>query len=476
MVAAHRSAAVRDVSSSKGTPSVVYRIAGENFIIIIPGEYRSGYMRTCAPPFLLRGTGQRMRPFTQRGIDVENVCAVPCRPVGRMWAKPSPEPFPAPASTASSEIRRLPHPAVEALDTPSPLFRRAPAEQARAQIARMDKASMGLRSWMELAPALERSLAYARSWNPDERAAEHSGIRITWGEVVASLEKLKAILPRLDAQPELLEEGFQWLSVAPEVKFTGYYSPVMQASRTRKPGYEYPIYRLPEELAPDLAWCLPTHSCPEDAFLQVIKPEDPYYSRADIDLDGALKSRNLEMAWLEHPVETYDLMLEGSGILAFDDGTQQAALFAGLNGHSGQSMAGYLIRSGELPRNKASMKGIRQWWDNHPQKRRAFLNASSGYVFFRFGAEHPKGTAGCELTPWVSMAVDPRVLPLGGIVSYALPGQRQGIRRGLGFAHDTGGAIRLRRIDMYTGEGEDAHRQAMTIYNQGQVWLLLAKQ
>ena len=156
-------------------------------------------------------------------------------------AKPSPEP----------------HPAVEALDTPSPLFRQAPAEQARAQIARMDKASMGLRSWMELAPALERSLAYARSWNPDERAAEHSGIRITWGEVVASLEKLKAILPRLDAQPELLEEGFQWLSVAPEVKFTGYYSPVMQASRTRKPGYEYPIYRLPEELAPDLAWCLP---------------------------------------------------------------------------------------------------------------------------------------------------------------------------------------------------------------------------
>ena len=269
-------------------------------------------------------------------------------------AKPSPEPFPAPASTASSEIRRLPHPAVEALDTPSPLFRRAPAEQARAQIARMDKASMGLRSWMELAPALERSLAYARSWNPDERAAEHSGIRITWGEVVASLEKLKAILPRLDAQPELLEEGFQWLSVAPEVKFTGYYSPVMQASRTRKPGYEYPIYRLPEELAPDLAWCLPTHSCPEDAFLQVIKPEDPYYSRADIDLDGALKSRNLEMAWLEHPVETYDLMLEGSGILAFDDGTQQAALFAGLNGHSRHSMARYLIRSGELPRNKAS--------------------------------------------------------------------------------------------------------------------------
>ena len=171
-------------------------------------------------------------------------------------------------------------------------------------------------------------------------------------------------------------------------------------------------------------------------------------------------------------------MLEGSGILAFDDGTQQAALFAGLNGYSGQSMAGCLIRSGELPRNKASMvKGIRQWWDNHPQKRRAFLNASSGYVFFRFGAEHPKGTAGCELTPWVSMAVD----------SARPAAWRHRFLRASGTAAGHPERARLRTryrrcdpfcgvIDMYTGEGEDAHRQAMTIYNQGQVWLLLAKQ
>ena len=386
---------------------------------------------------------------------------------------PEPTP-PAPKTSVETDaVRRFPHPEIEALD--ATLFRPVSAEQARAQVARLDKAGMGLRSWTELAPALERSLAYARSWNPEERAAEHSGKRIVWGEVTASLEKLKALLPSLDAHPELLEEQFQWLNVVPEVKFTGYYSPVMQASRTRKPGYTYPLYRLPDELAPDLAWCLPSHTCPEEAFLKVIKPEEPYYSRAEIDLDGALQNRNLEMAWLAHPVETYDLMLEGSGVLAFDDGTQRAALFAGLNGQSGQSMAGYLIRNGELPRNKTSMKGIRQWWDAHPEKRPPFLNAAKSYAFFRYGADHPRGTAGCELTPWVSMAVDPRVLPLGGIVAYTLPGTGNGVRQGLGFAHDTGGAIRLRRIDMYTGEGDDAHRQAMNIYAQGQVWLLLSK-
>ena len=390
-----------------------------------------------------------------------------------------PKAAPIPSEPTSSGdvrvVRKAAHPAVEALNTPSPLFGRVSEDGARGQAVRLVKAAMGLRSWTELAPALERSLEYAESWSPDERAAEHSGVRITWGDVASSLEKLKNLLPRLDAHPELLAREFEWLSVEPGVKFTGYYSPIMRASRTRKPGYEHPIYRLPDELAPDLAWCLPSHTCPEDAFLQVIRPETPYFSRADIDLDGALRGRDLEMAWLPHPVATYDLMLEGSGILSFDDGTQQAALFAGLNGQSGQSMAGYLIRTGQLPRNKASMKGIREWWDSHPTKRRAFLDAAKGYVFFRYGSEHPKGTAGCELTPWVSMAVDPQVLPLGGIVAYALPGGKGNVRHGLGFAHDTGGAIRLRRIDMYTGEGEDAHRQAMTIYNQGKVWLLLAK-
>ncbi|MFR0875167.1 MAG: MltA domain-containing protein [Bilophila wadsworthia] len=104
----------------------------------------------------------------------------------------------------------------------------------------------------------------------------------------------------------------------------------------------------------------------------MIKPEDPYYSRADIDLDGALKSRNLEMAWLEHPVETYDLMLEGSGILAFDDGIAAGGPVRGPERALGPEHGGLPDPFGELPRNKASMKGIRQWWDNHPQKRRAF--------------------------------------------------------------------------------------------------------
>lgn len=365
---------------------------------------------------------------------------------------------------------------VAALSTPfgNPLPRAVSTAIALDVTSNINKTHKGFSSWIELKPALQRSLEYARGWSPDRRAVEHSGLRITWSDIVTSLLLLEKLLPHLDEHPELLAQHFRWFRIEPDVRFTGYYSPLLKASRTYKQGYEYPLYRLPEELAPELASCLPSHTCPEEAFVQIIKPNPPYYSRSAIDLDGVLRNRDLEMAWLQHPVDTYDLMLEGSGILDFDDGTRQAALFAGLNGHSGQSMAGYLIRTGQLSRSTATMQEIRRWWDAHPKQRRKFLDAASSYVFFRYGAKQPRGTAGCALTPWISMAVDPRLIPLGGILAYDIPIQGKGALYGLGFAHDTGGAITLRRIDMYTGEGKNAHKEAMRIYNKGHAWLLLS--
>lgn len=348
------------------------------------------------------------------------------------------------------------------------------------EAARISPQNMGLQSWMELAPLLACSLDYARQWYPADRAVEHSGRLITWGDVVASLTRLQALLPQLDQNPGLLATEFEWIGITPDVRFTGYFTPVMEASLERRPGYDWPIYRLPDELAPDLAWCLADHNCPDGSFTPPIRPEPPFLSRAAIDLDGALQGRGLEMAWLKHPVDTYELMLEGSGLLDFGNGNRRMAQFAGFNGNPGQSLVGYLIRHGELPRNRSSMGHVREWWDKHPAKRRALLEAASSYVFFRYSntATAAQGTTGCMLSPWASMAVDPSVLPLGGILAYSLPNQPEvgGVRNGLGFAQDTGGAIRNRRIDMFTGEGEAAYRQAIRISTPGKVWLLLQRQ
>ncbi len=387
-----------------------------------------------------------------------------------------------PAYAAQKQAKIAP----EALTLDSPLLVPISQKEAQKQALALQKERMGLSSWKELAQGITQSLTYTRSWPQSQRAIQHNDTFITWGQLTKSLELLQKLLPRLDKEPQLLAQNFTWLHLSPKTHFTSYFSPIKAASRTKKEGYTYPLYRVSEEIAPHLAYCLPSHSCPEEAFTQVIRPDPPYFSREDIDMDGALQNRNLEIAWMPHPVDTYELMLQGSGLLAFDDGSTQAILFAGLNGHKGQSMLGYLMSTKQLPRKKATMQGLREWWDSASAlKRRAFLKAASGYAFFRYGAPKPQGTIGAPLTPWISMASDPRVLPLGGILAYALPTKgktKAGVEvgntqtlHGLGFAHDTGGAIQMRRIDLYAGEGQQGHDKAMSVYTKGDIWLLLKK-
>ncbi len=355
---------------------------------------------------------------------------------------------------------------------------------AKKQSLALNKARMGLKSWLELKPSLEDCLIYSKKWPKNASAIEHD--YIPWSRVSASLELLLELLPRLDKEPELLSKYFQWFKLSPRSHFTGYFSPVIKASQIKKAGYNYPLYRLPDELAPELAHCLANHSCPDEAFTKVIRADPPYFSREEIDLDHALKGRGLEIAWLKHPLDVYSLMLQGSGYLDFDKGSDRAILFAGLNGHSGESMAGYLIRTKNVHKRDATIEGISKWWDKNPSKRRNFLKASSGYVFFRYGPTEPQATIGGNLVPWVSMAVDPRVLPLGGILAYSLPTKHttkagvltsgnNNVLNGLGFAQDTGGAITKLRIDLYAGKGEQAHPKAMSVYDKGQIWLLLKR-
>ncbi len=379
---------------------------------------------------------------------------------------------------------------VEALTLKNPILVPISAKSATAHAKSLQKARQGMESWMELADELQNSLKYTRAQGQDARAIEHNGKKVTFGEITASLELLQKLLPKLDKNPELLAQHFVWLKVAPQIHFTSYFSPVIEASYEKNEEYQYPLYRLPNELAPHLAQCLPKHTCPDTAFTKVIRPDPPYHSRVAIDMDGALAGKELEMAWVKHPFDAYSLMLQGSGVLAFADGSTRAILFAGLNGDRGTSMAGYLIQTKQIPRSKASMKGLRAWWDGaSAEQRRDFLTAASGYAFFRFGAPTPQGTIGSAMTPWVSMATDPRVIPLGAIVAYHLPTRgkvkagvvpakknvdRQ-VLRGLGFAQDTGGAIQMRRIDMYAGYGDAALTKAKSVYNKGQAWLLLKK-
>jgi len=107
------------------------------------------------------------------------------------------------------------------------------------------------------------------------------------------------------------------------------------------------------------------------------------------------------------------------------------------------------------------------------QRQRA-LDADPSYVFFRVAPDQssevgPVGALGVPLTAGRSLAVDPRVLPLGYPVflDAAVGGKREPNMQRLMFAQDTGGAIRgAVRADYFWGFGADMADQECLIADE----------
>lgn len=115
------------------------------------------------------------------------------------------------------------------------------------------------------------------------------------------------------------------------------------------------------------------------------------------------------------------------------------------------------------------------------QQRSRALDSDPSYVFFRTAPDQstqagPVGALGVPLTAGRSLAVDPRVLPLGYPVFLDASGgdRRQPQMQRLMFAQDTGGAIRgAVRADYFWGFGADAGKQARRTKHKGRMWVLV---
>ncbi|HZE91276.1 MAG TPA: MltA domain-containing protein, partial [Rhizobacter sp.] len=109
------------------------------------------------------------------------------------------------------------------------------------------------------------------------------------------------------------------------------------------------------------------------------------------------------------------------------------------------------------------------------------LVSDPSYVFFktveaRPDTEGPQGALGVPLTAGRSVAVDPRITPLGYPMFLSAPapaGSTITMQR-LVFAQDTGGAIRgALRADYFWGFGNAAGQKARQTRHRGQMWVLL---
>jgi membrane-bound lytic murein transglycosylase A len=299
-----------------------------------------------------------------------------------------------------------------------------------------------------------------------------------WKGVCAGAETLAADAPERDVAAFFELNFVPWAVVNADESstgmVTGYYEPLLHGSRARSDRYRYPVYGVPRDLLTiDLSSVYPDLKNRRLRGRVEGNRVVPYYSRGDIDQAPAPLA-------VDDAIDLFFLHIQGSGQVELDNGERIRVGYADQNGHPFRSLGRKLIDSGEIAPERASMQGIKDWARRHPKRMQAFLNANPSYVFFRVlpnDLSGPLGALGVPLTAQRSIAVDPRVIPLGVPVylSTTWPNTSDPLER-LMVAQDTGGAIAGGvRADFFWGFGDAAGAQAGKMRQSGKMWVLLPK-
>ncbi len=246
---------------------------------------------------------------------------------------------------------------------------------------------------------------------------------------------------------------------------TGYYEPMMDASRTPRPGYEVPLYRAPATLG----------------------QRRPWYTRQEIDTlpEARAALRGREIAYLADPIDALVLQIQGSGRIRVTepDGSQRLVrlAFGGTNDQPYRSVNQWLLEQGVTKINPWP-DATKAWAAQNPQRVPQLLWSNPRYVFFREealpeldAAFGPRGAQGVALTPGRSIAVDPASIPYGTPVWLASGGPAANLQR-LVLAQDTGSAITgAVRADYFAGWGPEAGELAARLKQPLRLWVLWPK-
>lgn len=291
-------------------------------------------------------------------------------------------------------------------------------------------------------------------------------------------------------------------------RLTGYYEPVIQARRAPAPNMEEPFLPRPSDLVGiDLSQFDETNALSDtitDDVMRTVAPlvasdivprvrdalDDrlerrfqtpiwgrltadrriaPYAARADLPVNGALA--------YARACDVYDVQVQGSARVQFEDGGQMRMAYAAQNGWKWNSIYGQMRDQGLI--QTANKRSVCAWMAMNDRVRvREVMNLDPSYVFFALEpigdpTAGPKGAQGVALTALGSIAVDPAAHPYGAPLFVAA---ENGFQRLL-IAQDTGGAIRRGplRGDVFFGTGDGAGAAAEQMNAPVRFWTLLPK-
>ncbi len=319
--------------------------------------------------------------------------------------------------------------------------------------------------WAEL-PGFEQDDT-TDAWNAWIKSCERPGP--TFGRLCSEVRRLSLATP--EEQRQWMMARLQPYRVEPlggptapgaEGLLTSYFEPMVEASRSARPGFGAPLYRPPPTLA----------------------QRKPWFTRQEMETlpEARAQLAGSEIAWLADPVEALILQIQGSGRVRVTeaDGSQRLVrlAFAATNEQPYRSPGKWLIDQGLL-RGDVTWPGIRNALAANPQLLQGFLWSNPRMVFFREEALSPldaqfgpRGAQGVALTPGRSIAVDPQSIPYGTPVWLSSQGPVANLNR-LVLAQDTGSAIvGAVRADYFAGWGPEAGDFAGRMMQPLRLWVL----
>ena len=344
-----------------------------------------------------------------------------------------------------------------------------------------------------LVNAIEQSVVYLKRI-PQNTLFKYGTIKYSAKEVIQSFNLFKMIIETSSTRGQMLDAlNTQFLmfgsSSNPEdkVMFTGYYEPVFKGSLTRTARFHVPVYKKPDDLKVlelgDFRNSLKDRTI---VYRQIGNQIAPYYSRREIMENGILSKQNLEIAWMEDPIDLFFLQIQGSGILELPSGKLIKLAYAGANGRKYSSIGKLLVAENKMVLEDVSMESLRQYLENHPLEIKDILYHNKSYTFLQAKEENvgPRGNINVPLTAERSVATDTFAFPkaaLGYIIT-EVPDVTGNIenptKRVLRFIlnQDTGGAIRgSNRVDLFWGNGSIAEKSAGRMRSFGKIFFIIAR-
>ncbi|MBI5582953.1 MAG: MltA domain-containing protein [Deltaproteobacteria bacterium] len=345
----------------------------------------------------------------------------------------------------------------------------------------------------DLKQAISRSLFYLKAlpagttvfFGAEERPA---------AEIKGTLDRFKDLLVR-EMDPDRFRQELQrhfdlYRLDLPEraepLLVTGYYEPTLEGRRSRSDDFPFPIYERPEDLLTVNLENFSKKFKGERVLGRLFGREVvPYFTRREIDGEGRLADRGLEILWTNDRLKLFFMQIQGSGQAVLEDGTLVKLRYQGVNGHPYFPIGRELTRRGILKPEEVSLQAIYEYLKANPQEQEGILNLNPSYVFFQETQGGPYGNLNVPLTSGRSVAMDQKFFPAGGLAWLSTVKPALDSRGKINYwaamkrwvtIQDTGGAIKgPGRLDFFWGSGAEAEMAAGHLRHGGTIYLLLKK-